>query len=141
MVKRKIRKSSALFIPKISFGMMNGSMIKISDNSGAKVAQIIGILKYHGRLRRIPKARIGDMCIAAIKKGVPEMRHQKVNIVIIRQRKCFRRMNGDWIQFDDNAAVVVKPDGEPKGSEIRGAVSKEAADRWPLLGNKARIII
>ena len=142
MTKRKTgRKGGAMFVPGLSHGMMCGTMIKIADNSGAKTAQIISVIGYHGRLRRIPKARIGDMVVAAVKKGNPDIRHQKVRVIIVRQRKPYRRNSGDWLQFDDNAGVIVKEDGEPRGTEIRGAVSKESAERWPLLSNKARIII
>ncbi len=58
---------------KTSYGLCNGSKIQIADNSGAKIAQIINVDHYKGRLRRLPKATVGSVCTVTIKKGKPEM--------------------------------------------------------------------
>ena len=69
------------------------------------------------------------------------MRKKVVRAVIVRQRKPFRRPDGQWVEFEDNACVITSPIGEPKGSEIRGAVAKEAAERWPRLASLAGTVI
>ena len=81
------------------------------------------------------------MAIVSVKAGTPEMRRQVLRAVIIRQRKPYRRLDGTWIQFEDNAAVIVSPEGDPKGTDIRGPVAKEAAERWPRIAGLASMII
>ena len=125
----------------IAAGLQVGSYVKVADNSGAKEAMIIGVIGYKGRLRRIPPAAVGDMVVVTVKKGTPEMRKQVVRAIVIRQRRPYRRPDGTWIAFEDNAVVIVSPDGAPKSSEIRGPVAREAAERWPKVANIASIII
>ena len=137
MVKATATKSRR----KVVTGLQVGSYVKVSDNSGAKVAMIIGVPGYHGRLRRIPPAGVGDMVVVTVKKGTPEMRHQVVRAVVIRQKKPFRRPDGTWVAFEDNAVVIVTEDGAPKGSEIRGPVAREVVERWPRIGNVASIVV
>ena len=137
MVKATATKSRR----KVVTGLQVGSYVKVTDNSGAKVAMIIGVPGYHGRLRRIPPAGVGDMVVVTVKKGTPEMRHQVVRAIVVRQRKPFRRPDGTWVAFEDNACVIVTPEGMPKGREIRGPVAREAAERWPSIANIASIIV
>jgi large subunit ribosomal protein L14 len=118
-----------------------GARIICADNSGAKVIEIISVLKQHGVRRRMPKAGIGDIVVASVKKGNPETRKQKVNAVIIRQKKEYRRPDGLRVKFEDNACVLTDEKGEPKGSEIRGPVAKEAAERFDKIASVARIIV
>jgi large subunit ribosomal protein L14 len=126
---------------RIPAGLQVGSYVTVADNSGAKEAMIIGVIGYRGRLRRIPPAAVGDMVVVTVKKGTPEMRRQVVRAVVIRQRRPYRRPDGTWVAFEDNAVVIVSQDGTPKGSEIRGPVAREAAERWPKVANIASIII
>lgn len=126
---------------KITRALPSGARVGCADNSGAKVIQIISVKGLHGVRRRLPSARVGDLVIASVKKGTPEMRKQKVNAVIIRQKKEYRRHNGTRIKFEDNAAVVTNEIGEPKGSDIKGPVAKEAAERWPKIASTASIIV
>jgi len=81
------------------------------------------------------------MVVVTVTKGKPEMRKQVFKAIVIRQRKPYRRADGTWVQFEDNAAVLVTDDGELKGSEIRGPVAKEAAERWPGIARAASIIV
>jgi large subunit ribosomal protein L14 len=96
---------------------------------------------YKGRLRRYPSAAVGDKITVSVRQGTPDMRKKIFQAVIVRQRKPFRRIDGVWVAFEDNAAVVITPEGEMKGSEIRGPVAKEAAERWPRIASAASIII
>jgi large subunit ribosomal protein L14 len=126
---------------KLSKGLIPGSVLKCADNTGARVLRLIQVIGYKGRLRRYPKASVGDRITISVRKGVPEMRKKMFQAVIVRQRKPYRRVDGVWIQFEDNAAAIITPDGEMKGSEIRGPVAKEAAERWPRVASAARIIV
>lgn len=127
--------------PGVSPGLQVGSYLLCADNSGAKSLEIIGVPRYKGRLRRLPAAAVGDLVVVSVKEGTPEMRKQVLNAVIVRQKKPYRRMDGTWIQFEDNAGVIVTPEGDPKGTEIRGPVAREAAERWPKVAGLASIVV
>ncbi|ASJ09913.1 50S ribosomal protein L14 [Thermococcus sp. P6] len=118
-----------------------GAYLKVADNSGAKVVQIIGVVGYKGTRRRLASAGVGDMVIATVKKGRPDIRHQVVRAVVVRQRKEYRRLDGMRVKFEDNAAAIVTPEGVPRGTEIRGAIAREAAERWVRLGSIASIVL
>lgn len=139
MVKRK--KGLSYSRTRVSQGIQAGTYLNIADNSGAKVAMVIGVPGYKGRLRRIPKAGVGDLVVVSVKKGTPQVRKQIFYAVIIRQRKPYRRKDGTWIFFEDNAGVIITPDGVLKGTEIRGPVAKEAAEKWPRVANLATMIV
>ena len=68
------------------------------------------------------------------------MRKKIFQAIIIRQRKCFLSVDGVWV-IEDNAAVIITPEGEMKGSEIRGPVAREAAERWPRIASASNIIV
>lgn len=127
--------------PKISRGLPVGAVIRCSDNSGAKALRVIQVMGYKGRLRRVPAASIGDMIVVTVRKGAPDMRNKIFRAVVVRQKKLYRRRDGVWVQFEDNAAVIMTPEGEMKGSEIRGPVAKEAAERWPRIASASSIIV
>jgi len=119
-----------------------GTRLVCADNSGAKELEIISIRKFHGRRGRNPKAGIGDVVIASVKKGTPEMRKKVVKAVIIRQKKAYRRPDGTRIMFEDNAAVLVDPEKKiPVGTEIKGAVAREVSDRFPKVVGIASIVV
>lgn len=135
--------------------------------SGAKNLYVIAVHGIRGRLNRLPAAGVGDMFVATVKKGKPELR-KKVSLnvaplpfcvhnnftfflafslkkkvmpaVVIRQRKPFRRRDGIFIYFEDNAGVIVNNKGEMKGSAITGPVAKECADLWPRIASNASSI-
>lgn len=127
--------------PKISKGLLAGSLIKCTDNSGAKVLRVIQVLGYRGRLRRVPAASVGDMVVVSARKGSPDMRKKIFRAVIVRQKKPYRRPEGIWVQFEDNAAVIITPEGDMRGSEVRGPVAREAAERWPRIASASSTII
>ncbi|MCX8174212.1 MAG: 50S ribosomal protein L14 [Thermoplasmata archaeon] len=122
-------------------GLPKGARLECIDNTGAKVIEIIAVPKYHGSHRRYPTAAIGDIVVASVKKGTPEMRKQVVYAVIVRQKRPFRRPDGTMVQFENNAAVITTETGEVKGSDIKGPVAKEAAERWPRIAAVASIIV
>ncbi|BDC19339.1 50S ribosomal protein L14 [Acidianus sp. HS-5] len=122
-------------------GLQLSSVVNVADNSGAKEAMVIGVFGYRGVLRRVPFANIADLIVVSVKKGTPEVRKQKFRAVIVRQKMPFRRPDGTWISFEDNAVVIVNPDGTPKGTEIRGPIAREAAERWPKVASLATMVV
>ena len=122
-------------------GLPTGARLNCVDNTGAKIVEIVAVLKYHGTHRRYPSGGVGDILIVTVKKGTPEMRRQLVNAVIIRQRRPFRRADGTMVQFEDNAVVITTETGETKGSDIKGPVAREAAERWPRIAATASMIV
>ncbi|ESO86811.1 hypothetical protein LOTGIDRAFT_128584, partial [Lottia gigantea] len=117
-----------------------GAIINCADNSGAKNLYIMAVAGVGGRLNRLPAAGCGDMVVATVKKGKPELRKKVMPAVIVRQRKPFLRKDGVFIYFEDNAGVIVNPKGEMKGSAITGPVAKECADLWPRIASNASSI-
>ncbi|QGA54519.1 50S ribosomal protein L14 [Sulfolobus sp. E5-1-F] len=122
-------------------GLQHNSIVNVADNSGAKEAMIIGVYGYRGVLRRVPFANIADMVMVSVKRGTPEVRKQKFRAVIVRQRMPYRRSDGTWISFEDNAVVIINPDGTPKGTEVRGPIAREAAERWPKIASLATLVV
>ena len=76
-----------------------------------------------------------------VKKGPAEHRRQIFGAVVVRQKYPVKRLNGVRVTFEDNAAVLVTPEGEIKGTDIKGPVAAEAAERWPRIANLAPLII
>ncbi|ABR54626.1 ribosomal protein L14b/L23e [Methanococcus vannielii SB] len=118
----------------------NGARLVCADNTGAKELEVIAVKNYSGTVRRLPSAGVGQIVFVSVKKGTPEMRKQVLPAIIIRQKKEYKRADGTRVKFEDNAAVIVTPEGTPKGSDIKGPVSKEAAERWPGVSRLAKII-
>ncbi|WP_411016860.1 uL14 family ribosomal protein, partial [Salmonella sp. s51944] len=102
-----------------------------ADNTGAKNLFVIAVKGIRGSMNMLPAAGIGDMLVATVKKGKPELRKKVMPAVVIRQRKPLRRKDGTVLYFEDNAGVIVNVKGEMKGSAITGPVAKECADLWP----------
>lgn len=125
----------------VSRGLPVGAILKCADNSGAKTMQIISVIGYKTRLNRYPTAAVGDMVVVTVKTGKPEMRKKVWRAIVVRQRKPYRRRDGTWIQFEDNAGVIVDENGNPKGSEIRGPIAREAAERWSNVAKIAKMIV
>jgi large subunit ribosomal protein L23e len=81
------------------------------------------------------------MIMCSVRKGKPDLRKKVMPAVVIRQRKSWRRKDGVFIYFEDNAGVIVNPKGEMKGSAITGPVSKECADLWPKIASAAPTVV
>ncbi|MFH1285697.1 MAG: 50S ribosomal protein L14 [Candidatus Micrarchaeota archaeon] len=125
-------------IPK---GLTKGSNLVCDDNSGAKLLQIIGVIGWHGKRAEYPGAGIGDIIICAVKKGTPQMKKKVERAVITRQKKEIRRPNGTRLQFEDNAAVLIDEQGLPKATEIKGAIAREVAERYPKVAAIAAAVV
>ena len=112
------------------------------DNTGAKELEVLTVRGYKGKLRRLPKAGIGDVVICSVKKGKEKVRGTVVYAVVVRQKKEFRRFDGTRVKFTDNAAVLVNPKTfEPQGTEVRSVVAKEAVERFSPIGKISSIVL
>ncbi|MCR2763247.1 50S ribosomal protein L14 [Microbacterium sp. zg.B48] len=104
------------------------SRIKVADNTGAK--ELLTIRVLGGSKRRY--AGLGDTIVATVKDAIPGGNVKKgdvVKAVIVRTKKETRRPDGSYIKFDENAAVILKNDGEPRGTRIFGPVGRELRDK------------
>jgi len=129
------------FKPYITRSIPVSTNLVCADNTGAKIIQVIQVTKYKGRLSRMPAASVGDLVTVVVKKGPSELKKQIFGAVIVRQKYPIMRLNGLRVTFEDNAAVLVTPEGEIKGTDIKGPVAAEAAERWPRIANLASMII
>uniref|UniRef100_A0A8B9NVD3 Large ribosomal subunit protein uL14 n=1 Tax=Apteryx owenii TaxID=8824 RepID=A0A8B9NVD3_APTOW len=125
---------------RISLGLPVGAVINCADNTGAKNLYIISVKGIKGRLNRLPAAGVGDMVMATVKKGKPELRKKVHPAVVIRQRKSYRRKDGVFLYFEDNAGVIVNNKGEMKGHFIEQVSDRGffLADLKPLKGYNGR---
>ncbi len=104
------------------------SRLKVADNSGAKTVLCIKVLG--GTRRRY--ATIGDVFVATVKDAIPGAAVKKgdvVKCVVVRTKKEKRRPDGSYIRFDENAAVIIKDGGDPRGTRIFGPVGRELRDK------------
>ena len=103
------------------------SYLKVADNTGAKEIMCIRVLGGSGRRY----ANIGDVIVASVKKAAPGgvvKKGEVVKAVVVRTAKGVRRDDGTYIRFDENAAVIIKEDKNPKGTRIFGPVARELRD-------------
>ena len=103
------------------------TMLEVADNSGAKKVQCIKVMG--GSHKRY--ARIGDIVVVSIKEALPEGNVKKGTVakaVVVRTKKDSRRPDGSYIRFDQNAVVLINPEGDPIGTRIFGPVAREL--RW-----------
>ncbi|HIO94056.1 MAG TPA: 50S ribosomal protein L14 [Candidatus Poseidoniales archaeon] len=126
---------------KVTRGLPTAARLTCADNTGAKIVEIIAVPKLGGTMRRYPSAGVGHMIKVSVKRGTPETRRQMFSAVIIRQRRPFRRVDGTWVQFADNACVITNERGEVQGTDIKGPVSRESAERWPRIAATAKQIV
>lgn len=104
------------------------TMLTVADNTGARKVQCIRVLGSTGRRY----AGVGDLIVAVVKDATPNMPIKKsdvVRAVVVRTVKNVRRPSGMSIRFDDNAAVLVNPDGNPRGTRVFGPVARELRDK------------
>lgn len=108
--------------------IQNESRLKVADNTGAR--EILCIRVHGGSRRRY--ARVGDTITATVKQAIPNGTVKKgevVKAVVVRTRKEIGRNDGTYIAFDDNAAVIIDNNGNPRGTRIFGPVGRELRDR------------
>jgi large subunit ribosomal protein L14 len=103
------------------------TILTVADNTGAKKVMCIRILGGNKKY-----AEIGDTIIAVVKEAIPNMpikRSDVVKAIVVRTKKSIRRKDGMYIRFDDNAAVIVNTDNNPRGTRVFGPVAREIRDK------------
>lgn len=103
------------------------TMLTVADNTGAKKVMCIRVLGGNKQY-----AKIGDTIIAVVKEALPNMpvkRSDVIRAVVVRTKKSIRRQDGMYIRFDDNAAVIVNMDNNPRGTRVFGPVAREIRDK------------
>jgi large subunit ribosomal protein L14 len=125
----------------VTRGLARDSKITCADNTGARQLRIISVAGYSGTKNRHPKAGVGDKVTVSVTKGTPEMRRQVLEAVVVRQRKPIRRPSGMRVKFEDNAAVLIDEMEEPRGTEIKGPVAREVAERFGSIASTATMIV
>ncbi len=104
------------------------SILRVADNSGAR---LVRVFRMHGGSRR-RYAYLGDLVTASVQTALPESAVKKgdvVKCVVVRTRKETARPDGSYVRFDDNAAVLIDDQGEPKGTRIFGPIARELRER------------
>jgi large subunit ribosomal protein L14 len=127
---------------RLTRGLNIGSHVLASDNSGARIVKIVGV--KHGKTKkgRQQYAKIGDHVKVSVRKGNPDMKGEVFDAIVIRQKKPYKRNTGERVAFMDNAVALLKDEkGNPKGTQIKGPIAKEVADRWQFLGKITKFIL
>ena len=127
---------------KTTRGLNIGSMVIASDNSGARIVRIVSVKKGKVSKGTQQYAKIGDHVKVSVRAGKPEMKGQVFDAVVIRQKKPYRRKTGERVMFEDNAVALFKDDkGNPKGTQIKGPVAREVAERFKAIGKIAQFVL
>lgn len=122
-------------------GLNIGTKLVSSDNSGAKIVKIVSVKKSKAKKGKQVSAKMADWVKVSVRKGVPDMKGKVFDAVVIRQKKPYRRLNGERIGFEDNAVAILKDEkGNPKGTQIKGAIGREVLERWPQVAKIAKIV-
>jgi len=122
-------------------GLNLGARMIASDNSGAKIIRLVSVKRGKGRKGKQGCAKIADWVKVSVKKGIPDMKGKVFDAIVIRQKKSYRRLNGERVAFEDNAVAILKDDkGNPKATQIKGPVAREVQERWPQVAKIASIV-
>lgn len=118
-----------------------GARLIVADNSGAKIVKLVSVKKSKAKKGKQVCAKIADWVKVSVRKGNPDMKGKVFDAVLIRQKKPFRRLDGERVAFEDNAVAILKDDkGNPKGTQIKGPVAREVMERWPQVAKIASIV-
>jgi large subunit ribosomal protein L14 len=118
-----------------------GANVVAADNSGAKIVKIVSVKKSKAKKGKQTSAKIADWVKVSVRKGIPDMKGKVFDAVVIRQKKPYRRLNGERIAFEDNAVAIMKDEkGNPKGTQIKGPIPREVQERWVQVAKIASIV-
>jgi len=119
-----------------------GATMIAADNSGAKIVKIVSVKKGKGKKGQQNFAKVADWVKVSVRKGIPDMKGKVFDAVVIRQRKPYRRLTGERIAFEDNAVAILKDEkGNPKGTQIKGAIAREVQERWQSVAKIAQMVV
>lgn len=127
---------------RVSRGVNVGAMLVAADNSGALLVRLTGVKRGKVGKGRQLYAKVGDWVKVSVRKGVPEMKGKVFDAVLVRQKKSYRRLTGERVAFTDNAVVLLKDEkGNPKGTQVKGPVAREIAERWGSVAKIAKFVL
>lgn len=127
---------------KATRGLNIGSLVLASDNSGARIVRIVSVKHGKGKKGRQQFVKIADEVKVSVRKGIPTMKGQVFDAVVVRQKKPYRRKTGERVAFTDNAVALLKDDkGNPKGTQIKGPVAREVAERWQSVAKISKFVL
>ncbi len=127
---------------KLTKSLNIGSLVLASDNSGARIVKIVSVKHGKSTKGRQQYAKLGDHVKVSVRKGDPKIKGEVFDAVVIRQKKPYRRNTGERVAFMDNAVALLKDEkGNPKGTQIKGPIAREVADRWQFLGKISKFIL
>nr|AJS12279.1 50S ribosomal protein L14P [uncultured archaeon] len=122
-------------------GLNLGAQLIAADNSGAKIVRLVSVKRSKAAKRRQVSGKIADWVKVSVRVGIPEMKGKVFDAVIIRQKKPFRRLNGERVAFSDNAVAIMKDEkGNPKGTQIKGPIAREVKERWAQIAKIASMV-
>lgn len=114
-------------------------MVIVSEEE--EVVKLVSVKRSKAKKGKQVNAKIADWVKVSVKKGVPDMKGKVFDAVVIRQKKAYRRLNGERIAFEDNAIAILKDEkGNPKGTQIKGPIAREVLERWPQVAKIASIV-
>ncbi|HTZ41619.1 MAG TPA: uL14 family ribosomal protein [Candidatus Omnitrophota bacterium] len=126
---------------KVSRALNAGAYCVAADNSGARIVKVVSVKHGKGTKGRQTSARVADWVKVSVRKGVPDMVGKVFDAIVIRQKKSYRRLNGERVAFEDNAVALLKDEkGNPKGTQIKGPAAREVLERWPQVAKIAPVI-
>lgn len=116
---------------RVTRGLNIGSQLVAADNSGARIVRIVSVKGGRGHKGRQVFAKVADWVKVSVRKGDPKMKGEVFDAVVVRQKKPWKRPNGESVCFSDNAVALLKDEkGNPKGTQIKGSVAREVQERW-----------
>jgi large subunit ribosomal protein L14 len=123
---------------RVTRGLNIGAIMNVADNSGAKIVKLVSVKHGKSKKGRQGYAKVADWVKVSVRKGVPDMKGKVFDAIIVRQKKSYRRLNGERVAFEDNAVAILKDEkGNPKGTQIKGVVAREVMERWPSVAKIA----
>src|SRR5699024_2728720 len=125
----------------VTQGLEKGSLVTCADNTGARQLRVIRVAGYNGTKSRHQKAGLGDKVTVTVTKGTPEMHTQALAADVVRQPKPIRRQDRTRVKYEDNAAVIVDENEDPRGTELRRPIGREVAERFGSIASAATMIV
>ncbi|MEI7719078.1 MAG: uL14 family ribosomal protein [archaeon] len=126
---------------RVTRGLNIGSELEAADNSGARIVRIVSVKGGRSHKGRQVFARVADWVKVSVRKGDPKMKGEIFDAVVIRQRRSWKRPNGETVCFSDNAVALLKDEkGNPKGTQIKGPVAREVQERWKEVAKLASVV-
>ncbi len=123
-------------------GLNIGSYVNAADNSGARIVRITSVVHGKTTKGRQQPAKVADWVKVSVRVGKPDMKGEVFDAVVIRQKKPYRRKTGERVCFEDNAVALLKDEkGNPKGTQIKGAVAREVQERWAQVAKIAQFVL